>query len=61
MLRTALQRLRTRDAEVLALRYGGLSYAEIAETIGIDVRQVGTRLSRAERALKLEVEREAFG
>jgi RNA polymerase sigma-70 factor (ECF subfamily) len=57
-LRTALLRLKPRDTEILALRYGGLSYSEIAQTTGADVRQIGTRLARAERALKKEWERE---
>jgi len=58
MLRTALVRIAPKDAEILALRYGGLSYREIADLIGIDAAQIGTRLARAERALKREIERE---
>jgi RNA polymerase sigma-70 factor (ECF subfamily) len=61
MVRAALMRLSSRDAEVLALRYAGLSYAEIADAISVDVRQIGTRLLRAERAFKREIERETFG
>jgi RNA polymerase sigma factor (sigma-70 family) len=60
MLHAALLRLRERDAEILVLRYSGLRYAEIADAIGIDVRQIGTRLARAEQALKREIERETF-
>ncbi len=59
-VRAALLRLHFKDAEILALRYGGLTYREIAQTTGIDAAQIGTRLSRAERALKREIEREAF-
>jgi len=40
---------------VLALRYSGLSYAEVAEAMGIVVGQVGTVLRRAEARLKREV------
>lgn len=61
MVRAALLRLHPREAELLALRYGGLSYREIAHVIGIDAAQIGTRLARAERALKREIERETFG
>lgn len=59
--RSALLRLRRADAQILALRYGGLSYAEIASVVGIDVRQIGTRLARAERALRREIDRETLG
>lgn len=57
-VRAALLRLKARDAELLALRYGGLSYAELAGTLQIPPAQVGTRLARAERALKEEIERD---
>ena len=57
-VRAALLRLKARDAEVLALRYGGLSYAEIAAIMQIPPAQVGTRLARAERAFKEEIERD---
>lgn len=59
-VRAAMLRLSKRDAEVLALRYGGLSYREIAQTINVDVGQIGTRLARAERALRREFQRETF-
>ena len=58
MVRAALLRIGEQHAEILALRYGGLSYREIAEVTGIDAAQIGTRLSRAERAFKREIERE---
>lgn len=57
-LRAALLHVGPKDAEILALRYGGLSYREIAQATGVDAAQVGVRLSRAERALKREIERE---
>lgn len=58
MLRSSLLRLAPKDSEILALRYGGLSYREIADVMNVDAAQIGTRLSRAERALKREIERE---
>lgn len=57
IVRAALLRLRPHDAELLALRYGGSTYREIAQAFGIDTAQIGTRLARAERALKKEIER----
>ena len=56
LVRVAMLRLAERDAVVLALRYSGSSYREIGETLGIDVNQVGTRLVRAERAFRKEIE-----
>ena len=54
-VRAALGRLPERSAAVLALRYSGLSYAEIATAIGTRVTNVGTMLRRAEQALRKEV------
>lgn len=59
LVRAALLRLRPRDAELLVLRYGGASYRDAALTLGIDAAQVGTRLVRAERAFRTEIERAA--
>ena len=56
-VREALARLPERAATVLALRYGGLSYAEVAGAMGVDVGQVGTMLRRAEARLRKELER----
>lgn len=61
VLRAALLRLKPNEAAILAMRYGGLSYREIADAVRIDVAQIGTRLARAERALKQEIERETLG
>ncbi len=58
-VRAALSRLPARRAAVLALRYSGLSYQEVADALGIGVNQVGTRLRRAEAALLQEVRRNA--
>ena len=57
-VRDAMARIGRRDAELLAMRYGGLSYREMAQFAGTDAQQIGTRLARAERALKKEIERE---
>ncbi len=54
-VRVALARVRRRHAEVLALRYGGLSYSEIADALGVRVTHVGTLLRRAEAALRKEI------
>ena len=54
-VRAALARIPKRQATVLALRYSGLSYAEMASTLGIGVNAVGTRLRRAEAKLRKEV------
>jgi RNA polymerase sigma factor (sigma-70 family) len=54
-VRTALTRVRRRHAEVLALRYGGLSYSEVADALGVRVSHVGTLLRRAEAALRKEI------
>jgi len=56
-LRQGLSRLPHRSATVLILRHGGMSYAEIADALGIKVGQVGTRLRRAELALAKEMTR----
>lgn len=48
-VRQALLRLKPRSAQLLVLRYSGLSYAELAEALGIAPGSVGTLLVRAER------------
>jgi len=60
-VRTALGRLPGRAAAVLVLRYGGLSYAEVAQAVGIRVGSVGTLLRRAEAALRKEVSGDTSG
>ena len=55
-VRAALARIPRRQATVLALRYSGLSYAEMASALGIGVNAVGTRLRRAEARLRKEVD-----
>lgn len=56
-VREALGRLPAKSATVLALRYGGLSYAEVAAALGVGAGQVGTLLRRAEEALRKEMNR----
>jgi RNA polymerase sigma factor (sigma-70 family) len=55
MVRDAMGRLPRKSATVLALRYGGLSYAETAAALGVGIGQVGTLLRRAEARLKKEL------
>jgi RNA polymerase sigma-70 factor (ECF subfamily) len=56
-VRHALGRLPQRAATVLLLRHSGLSYAEVAEAMGVGISQVGTMLRRGEAALRKEIER----
>jgi RNA polymerase sigma-70 factor (ECF subfamily) len=56
-VREALARLAPRPAAVLVLRASGLSYAEVAQALGVGIGQVGTLLRRAEAALRKEVGR----
>lgn len=60
-VRAALARLPEKSASVLALRYAGLSYAEVAAALGVGVNSVGTILKRAEAKLRREVERGTSG
>jgi RNA polymerase sigma-70 factor (ECF subfamily) len=57
-VRDAMARLPKKSAAVLALRYGGLSYGEVAAALGVGVGQVGTLLRRAEARLRKELEDE---
>ena len=56
-VRAALGRMPRGAAELLALRYSGLSYAEVAAATGTKIDQVGTRLRRAHDAFRREVSR----
>ena len=54
----AIDRLPTRCREIFLLsRDGGLTYFEIAQTLGLSVKTVETQMGRALRALRLAVER----
>ena len=55
MVRAALGRLAPKPAAALAMRSSGLSYAEVAQALGVGIGQVGTLLRRAESALRKEV------
>ena len=54
-VRQALARLAPKPAAVLVLRASGLSYAEVAQALGVGIGQIGTLLRRAETALRKEV------
>ena len=56
-VRAALARLDERSASLLALRYSGLSYEEIAAALGLRRSSIGTFLARAEDAFRKEVTR----
>ncbi len=56
-LREALGRMAPKPASALVLRASGLSYAEVAQALGVGVGQIGTLLRRAEEALRKEVGR----
>lgn len=55
LVRDALRRLPRKAATVLALRYSGLSYVEVAASLGVGTGQIGTLLRRAEHALRKEM------
>jgi RNA polymerase sigma factor (sigma-70 family) len=54
-VRAALARLPRPQAVALVLRHSGLSYADIADAVGIAASGVGTTLRRAEAALREEL------
>lgn len=54
-VREILARLPDRSATMLALRYAGLSYAEIAAALDVRASSVGTLLRRAEDAFRREL------
>ncbi len=54
-VRTAMSKLSEKSAAVLAMRYSGLSYAEIAAALDVKTGQIGTLLRRAEDALRKEL------
>ena len=49
-----LGRINPKYAAVLAMRYAGLSYAEVANALSVTANHVGTMLRRAEAAFKKE-------
>ena len=54
-VRAVLGRLPERSAALLAMRYSGLSYAEIAAALDVRASSVGTLLRRAEDAFRREL------
>ena len=56
-VRETLARMPRGSAELLALRYSGLSYTEVAAATNTKPDQVGTRLRRAHDAFRKEVSR----
>ncbi len=58
VVRSALRRIGEKHAAILALRYGGLTYGEIAAALCTKITSVGTRLARAEAALVKELDNE---
>lgn len=56
-VRGTLARMPRASAELLALRYSGLSYAEVAAATNTKPDQIGTRLRRAHDAFRREVSR----
>ena len=56
VVRDALERLATRDAEILLLKYSeGWSYHQIAAHLGVSHSAVETRLHRARNRLRHEL------
>lgn len=56
MIRQAIERLRSRDAEILLLKYTeDWSYRDLAEHLGISEGAVETRLHRARQKLRREL------
>lgn len=57
LVRAVLASLSERQAEILLLRHGGLSYREVAEILGVATSSIGTMLARAERAFEAAYQR----
>jgi RNA polymerase sigma-70 factor (ECF subfamily) len=57
VVRAALSRLPQRQAEILAMRASGLSYADIALAVGVQPGSVGTLIARAQKSLRKELTR----
>jgi len=61
-IRQTVQNLPISQREVVMLRYfSGLSYEQIAATLGISSRAVNGRLTRAKRKMAEDLRREGFG
>ena len=51
-VRACLARLPERQRNALVLRFSGMSYAEVAEAVGVSANSVGTILARAEKSFR---------
>ena len=60
-VRMAMARLSERHGAVLALRYSGMTYAEIAAALDVPAGHVGSMLRRAEIAFKKEFDHASLG
>ena len=56
-VRRVLARLKTSHAQILILRANGLSYSDLAESLGVRLGTVGTMLVRAEAAFQKQYRR----
>jgi RNA polymerase sigma-70 factor (ECF subfamily) len=56
-VRQVLSAMKPRSAELLILRYSGLSYAEVAAALGVAPASIGTLLARAEAEFEQLYER----
>jgi RNA polymerase sigma-70 factor (ECF subfamily) len=56
-----LARMKSRHAQLLVLRHSGLSYAELAEALGIAPGSIGTLLARAEKEFERHYRQEEGG
>jgi RNA polymerase sigma factor (sigma-70 family) len=59
-VRETLGDMKPRDAQILLLRAEGLSYRELAETVGVSASSIGTLLARAEAEFERKF-RERYG
>jgi RNA polymerase sigma-70 factor (ECF subfamily) len=53
-VRSVLRVIRRRHAELLVLRSHGLSYEELAASLGLNAASIGTLLTRAQHAFRKE-------
>jgi RNA polymerase sigma-70 factor (ECF subfamily) len=53
-VRTVLLAIRPREAEMLLLRSEGASYAQVAESLGLNPASIGTLLARAQHSFRKE-------
>lgn len=57
-VRSVLAKLKRSRAQILLLRYSGLSYQEIAETMQVNANSVGSSLARAENEFSMLYEKQ---